>query len=669
MSPPIREDFAHGRLFCFVLDMSAEELFETNARSTSPRHTRSGTLAACDDADNYLSGTQLLTLMDMSVNMDVFRGQDTEDNDNNMNGSSQQPTPWEDNATLNETLDEAFNAFMRLQLVRQKASSVNNAMIAMRDSKGELGSMFDWVDIGSDTLNSTKVDKKKVKELQGSMYTPAGLSGRQAVVLPESITSLNLKVLDECIGKITDTASEGEGKVLFRSLVSKLTSVEWLRQKVVRTGYNANVAEDMQFVEKLRRFTDDLAGTSPRSCEVDIRGLLVFRYSLDKLITRETPDLFVTSLIHRHMPIAKTHIDKVLCDIMTRRRTQALASLLNSGQCYCKPRLTEDRGGACSGDCQSAYSCFYNSSERHPFSVSKDDHGYYFAHLYPHLAKLERLSKEMKVKYRGRTQFDCIADMVFNMLVRHRFTDADALYKGVSDVIDDRMSNSSLSLGQDLAEIHEALYLAPGNHDAPADQHAALDPVKVYDCALVNYLFRDSLQVGRLFQASTTFNYIITNTAPRYTIERIMLFNVTGPGEGKSYANNVLNYQFRLVKCCIETLTSFTPQAFKYKQKRKACVVMIDDAHITHEKNVKAIDRESNVIPNTFKNILDTSVLDSDVVTRDMSTGKVDTVKFHAVHNCGFVWNTNTMGFVSDAWADRCLIMESEFPGACDSHA
>ena len=82
------------------------------------------------------------------------------------------------------------------------------------------------------------------------------------------------------------------------------------------------------------------------------------------------------------------------------------------------------------------------------------------------------------------------------------------------------------------------------------------------------------------------FNYIITNTAPRYTIERVMLFNITGPGEGKSYANNVLKYQFRRVRGCIEMLMSFNPQAFKYNQKRNACVVMIDDAHITHEKNM-----------------------------------------------------------------------------------
>ena len=673
MSPPIREDFAHGRLFCFVLDMSSDDEWNIFPPTTPGAQSTSGTLSSSTSAaviahDEYVSGIQLLNAMDVSVNMDVFRRDDSED-DAAAADRLHQPT----SAMVNETLDEAFNAFMRLQLVRNKVSSLNNAMVAMTDRSGELSAMFDWVDIRNDTLNSTKLERKKVKDLQGSLYTPASQSGRQVVVLPEPITDLSLKGLDRSISEITDIVSEGEGKTLFLSIMSKLTGVQWLKHKVVQTGYNAHVPRDVKFINKLKTFTSS-QGCSSGDKEVRNDGLLVFRYSLEKLIDREKPDSFVKSLIHRHMPITRSRIDKVLCDIKSQRRTQVLAQCLNNGRCHCKERRVTNKdlcrlGGVCSGDCQTAYSCFYNTSEQHPFVVSSDDHSYYLAHLYPHLGKLERLSKEMKVKYKGRRQFETIADMVFNVLVRHQVGDNDSLYQGLSDVMDYRMSNSSLCIGHDLAEIHESLYLAPppppGNldDDDHVDEHSSLkDPVKVYDHALVRYLFCDSLQVGRLFQASTTFNYIISNTAPRYTIERIMLFNITGPGEGKSYANNVLNYQFRKVRGCIETLTSFTPQAFKYKQKRNACVVMIDDAHITHEKNPKAVDRESNVIPNTFKNLLDTSVLVSDVVSRDTNSGKVDTVKYQAVHNCGFVWNTNTMGFVSEAWADRCHIMESEFP-------
>ncbi|KAK2825776.1 hypothetical protein Q5P01_019990 [Channa striata] len=503
MSPPVREDFAHGRLFCFVLDTDKEAEFSNDTGASDSTADAEGSMLD-NNEDEYVNAED--------VNMGVFGT--VPDKDGAGDGSA-------DGMRRDEELQvEAYNAFMRLQLVRQKAVSLNNAMIAMRDSKGELSAAFEWLDICTDTLNSAKIDRKKVKDLQGS--------------------------------------------------ISKIAVGE----------------------------------------------LLVFKYSLEKLIDREIPDLFVGSMIHRHMPVTRPRIAKVLSEIKSKRRTCTLASLLSGARCHC-PRLRKgprEPNGECRGDCQTAYACFYNASDRHPFVVSKDDYSHYFAHLYPHLGKLERLSKEMKTKYRGRRQFESIADMVFNILAKHRASDGDLLYAGLSDLMDGRTLSSYLSLGRALPDIHEDLYLSAGTGSSDyAKDRRSLDPVKVYDHALVCYLFSDSLEVGRLFQASTPFNYIVANTAPRYTIERVMLFNITGPGEGKSYANNVLNCQFKQVKGCIETLTSFTPQAFKYKRQRNACVVMIDDAHITHEKNIKALDKESNVIPNTFKNLLDTSVLESDV--------------------------------------------------------
>lgn len=136
------------------------------------------------------------------------------------------------------------------------------------------------------------------------MYTPACQSGRQAVILPESIMDLNLNVLETSIGRITDSTSEGEAKTLFLAIMSKLTSVQWLKQKIIQTGYNATMPEDMRFVEKLKRFTVEL-NRSSGGMDVDIRGLLVFRYSVEKLIDRENPDLFLNSLIHRHMPVTR----------------------------------------------------------------------------------------------------------------------------------------------------------------------------------------------------------------------------------------------------------------------------------------------------------------------------------------------------------------------------
>ncbi|KAK2856672.1 hypothetical protein Q5P01_005407 [Channa striata] len=519
MSPPVREDFAHGRLFCFVLDTDKEEFSDDTGASN---------LTA--DAEGRSQLSRLINAED--VNMGVFRT--VPDEDGAGDGSA-------DGMRRDEELQvEAYNAFMRLQLL----------------------------------------DRKKVKDLQGSMYTPTSQTGRQVMVLPESISDLSLKVIDNAIARVTDTESRGKGKALFAWLVSKLTEGKWQKHKVMQRS------------------------------KIAVGELLVFKYSLEKLIDREIPDLFVGSMIHRHMPVTRPRIAKVLSEIKSKRRTRTLASLLSGARCHC-PRLRKDPrepNGECRGDCQTAYACFYNASDRHPFLVSKDDYSHYFAHLYPHLGKLERLSKEMKTKYRGSRQFESIADMVFNILAKNRASDGDLLYAGLSDLMDGRTLSSYLSLGRALPDIHEDLYLSAGTGSGDyAEDPRSLDPVKVYDHALVRYLFSDSLEVGRMFQASTTFNYIVANTAPRYTIERVMLFNITGPGEGKSYANNVLNCQFKQVKGCIETLTSFTPQAFKYKRQRNACVVMINDAYITHEKNIKALDKESNVIPNTFKNLLDTA--------------------------------------------------------------
>ncbi|KAK7915611.1 hypothetical protein WMY93_011372 [Mugilogobius chulae] len=579
--------------------------------------------ATCDSHDEDISSSQMLFLLHpQSIDMDVFSQHTSYENEGDFSV-----------ADSDETLEEAFNAFMRLQLVRKKATSLNYAMIVMRDKNNELKSAFDWVDIRCDRINAAKVDKKQLKDMQGTMYMNGAQSARNGFVLPDSILNITLKALEDCIGTITDTTSHGHGKALFFTIMSKLTNRAWTKHKVMKK-YNVALRADVKFVNKLKEFTHDLCSCSDMG-EVNSRGLLVFRYSLDTLIDTDKPDTFIRTLLHRHIPVPRTQIHKVLSRIKEKVRTQDLALVLNTGQCHCRRKRPLE---PCEGECQTAYSCFYNASELHPFAVSANEYSCYFARLYPHLAKLERLSKEMKMRYRGPRQFGSIVEMVFNVLVRSCNA---PLYSNINNVIDEAMSNSSLSLGQQASQdIHESFYLAPGMKETT----------------------RMILQVGRLFQASTTFNYIVTNTAPRYTNERIMLFNLSGPGEGKSYANKVLNYQFSMVHECIETLTSFTPQAFKYKQKRTAGVVFIDDAHIAHEKNIKASDKESNVIPNTFKNLLDTSMLESEVVTRDPVTGKVNTVKYTTVHNCGFVWNTNTLSFLSEAWKDRCVIMETEFP-------
>ncbi|KAK2832721.1 hypothetical protein Q5P01_016610 [Channa striata] len=490
---------------------------------------------------------------------------------------------------------EAYNAFMRLQLVRQKAVSLNNAMIAMRDSKGELSAAFEWLDICTDTLNSAKIDRKKVKDLQGSMYTPASQTVRQVMVLPESISDLSLKVIDNAIGRVTDTESRGKGKALFAWLVSKLTQGKVMQRSKIAVG-----------------------------------ELLVFKYSLEKMIDREIPDLFVGSMIHRYMPVTRPRIAKVLSEIKSKRRTRTLASLLSGARCHC-PRLREgphEPNGECRGDCQTAYACFYNASDRHPFLVSKDDYSHYFAHLYPHLGKLERLSKEMKTKYRGRRQFESIADMVFNILAKHRASTAatrchaglgpdgreDPQLVPVSGTRSPGHTRGSVPLRRDRERRHA--------EDPRRRTRASALPV---------------LQQPRGRQAVPSIHHVQLHS-----------------GQHRGASNG---------SCCS---TSRARRGQELREQRAELSVQASerlhrDAHVLHsaslqvqvaEERLRGNDRRRShhprekhkgvgqgvqLDPQHVQKSPGHGVLESGVVSRDANSGKVDTVKYHAVHNCSRV--------------------------------
>ncbi|KAK5610236.1 hypothetical protein CRENBAI_008723 [Crenichthys baileyi] len=296
MSPSVGEDLVHGLLFRFILDMSSVTVVEPKLQDASALGTQRGPADTEDARDESEGRIHRELLRSMSVSLCMFK-QDEATSYIVIDDSGK------------EVLEEAFDAFMRLQLVRKQACLLNNAMVMMRNVKGDLSSMFDWKDISSDKLIKLiiedKLDRRKSQR-------PTGLNG------------------------------------------------------------------------------------FPGNKEVPTGGLLVFRYTL---IDSERLDLFVRILRHRHMPVMKAHMDRVLHEIKSRR---------------------------------------------------KDDHRYYFAHLYPHLAKVERLSTEIKVRYRGRRQFEFIADMVFNVPIETWFGARDSLYHRLREILGCELNNSSLSLGSTL---------------------------------------------------------------------------------------------------------------------------------------------------------------------------------------------------------------------------
>lgn len=263
MCLPLREDFAHGRLFCFVLntDMDTQTTDEP-------------------EIDDETEVDNLLDSVELDVDMDVFRD-------------------GEANNDRTELTDELYKAYMRLQLVRKQLVSMNNAIVLQRDVKKELMPLFASIEVEGDALHAAKLVRKLIRELQGTVFTQKVQSGgRQPFVLPESMVRLNVKTLERAVGRLTDSVTSGVGERLFHRLVRKLTIAEWTSQEILRK-YLVHIPGDITFVANLKRFAAKFADDHN---VIATNGLIVFQYSLDTLINKDAPDAFVRTLLHRHMP-------------------------------------------------------------------------------------------------------------------------------------------------------------------------------------------------------------------------------------------------------------------------------------------------------------------------------------------------------------------------------
>lgn len=614
LSTPIREDFAEALLFCFILDLSESSDKPNNANDSN----------GLEEAN--LGDSQALNDSQGSVDFE----------------------PLQCNGEIigNLIVEELFQAFLRLGLVKHKVSSLNYAMINMRDTKGEMRAMFDCLDYMSDTLVSRNMEKSKVQQLMGSAYMPVSASGRSIHAVPSTIMDLSLEGLRESLSAIIDLHFEGDGKSLFTRLIEAMSSESLFSQ-----SYFAKAQQPYtMFIENLKGLVNNLV--VGLTTYVDVQQFIVFEYSMESLITRERPDAFLDIMIHKHVPLPTGTLTKVITDMGEQRRMAALQDLFHNRNCGCSHSETHD--------CLAAYACLYNTSKVHPFDMIREEG--VFEKLFPHLAKLKRLATEMKTKYSflgSLALFESMATMVYTCLAEGRFSapePVENMYSQLRSLTNDSRDNSALSLGKRCPNVHrkicKGLKGGTGNH--------SFNSLKVYDRDLVSYLFVDKFKVHRVFQASTTFNYVITNTAPRYTIERCMLFNFTAPGEGKTFINKLLALIFQLVPTCIETLTSFTPQSFKYHKVRSSWTIMIEDTH-NAEKSALGADRDSLNMPNTFKHLLDESLLESNSVSLSQATGSHETSKVTSVQNCGIVWTSNSLDHTSPAWLDRCLVMTSEY--------
>ncbi|MEQ2169233.1 hypothetical protein GOODEAATRI_023040 [Goodea atripinnis] len=127
-------------------------------------------------------------------------------------------------------------------------------------------------------FHADKLDRKKVKDLQGTLFTPINAASKHANMLPETITNLLM----------TDTAGKREGKSLFTLILQELTYMKWTDQSVVLRSYHLEIPRDVQFLGRLKSFAVGLSGF-PGIEEVPTGGLLVFRCSHNTLVDSERP--------------------------------------------------------------------------------------------------------------------------------------------------------------------------------------------------------------------------------------------------------------------------------------------------------------------------------------------------------------------------------------------
>ena len=194
---------------------------------------------------------------------------------------------------------EAFAAFMRLSLVKHRISSLNYAMINMRDSKGEMSAMFNCIHCVSDSLVSKNMDKGKVQQLMGSAYMPMLSSGRSAHAIPFTIQDLSLEGLRQCLSEIVDLhfkCAEGDGKELFGALMDAMSLNNLFEQSCFAKERGAYGT----FLEELAGVVNNLAKSGTGTL-VNVRSLIVFDYNMDSLISRENPAAFLDIMIHKHV--------------------------------------------------------------------------------------------------------------------------------------------------------------------------------------------------------------------------------------------------------------------------------------------------------------------------------------------------------------------------------
>lgn len=513
-----------------------------------------------------------------------------------------------------------YRAFMRLLSYKLNVVSYAYLYVRRYDIMKQLDKIFEVLNAQQDSV--AQCITRKVVTIHGGQLFNSRKVAHDGLIDKFSLRSL-LTALSRYTGEpLVSTDLDPEHIWDQMSELMKVYTTETFQV------YCTEITKSM--ARKLRSFFR--AFNSQETEKVETKSMIVFQYNWGDIMTESDLLKCFSVCLHRcyTVPSQSVNLRTYTCDVCT-------------GEQMCIHKYAK-------------FYANYSGSINALIAGNTDP----FTVIYPHMHTIHMVIKEaLKDKHTmlPKDTRSTYVRWMFYSLMNCYFQstpNVTAIYTTMSNFIQERALSLTGSFAVD--DGSNELWMGSVNPKSCWEH-----PAKVYDKTIVEKLF-GTFKITRFYQAYISLSYIISNSAPRQHTQKFMIVNFTGPAEGKTFANDVLKALFTIPEY-LEDLGSFTPRAFVHNKRIRTCsVITVEDVANAPEK-LQNCSAESSPTSNTFKQILDSGVLytDSTVTNKTKTAMTHETVRVCSVQNAGFIWSTNTLELMSNAWLDRSLILGSEY--------
>nr|WAS29280.1 protein Allo56 [Lake sturgeon herpesvirus] len=507
-------------------------------------------------------------------------------------------------------VDQVVNSLKRLLCYKMGLVSFNRLLLCGADLEKRINALFPQIDWEHGAPMSM-ICEKTVRTLNGSLFQ--GGTGRPGVVDPAPFCEEGISV--SRLYEMVELYFYVKTYRVFQTYQASDIHI-W---HLLKLFTNANLSEH-PLVARFSDMYDDRyatgrvlkAAAEGQACAVN--EALVFRYNPQTLV---------------NVRIGGAHVK--LCDYPTLTQGQLALAGISLNDVACKEAMSA-----------AVLTLQGKAFER---DVSQID-------INPHLTPVQLAVRAMGNETLQHTVMTVINNMLFKHHTNHNIVSARNAYGVAGDLL-------TKTGYRPLA----AFTVNPRRKRPSYVNLCGADYSAVHSSsALLFYnLFTRSFDIKRLTQACVTFYYIIGNMAPRWRTGRLMLVNYTGPGQGKTFVNDVLGHLFKRFDHLLDQIMGVTPTAFKYTTEPHVVKVKVFDDTGFSAEALKSAKNENYNFAGSFKTMLDNCYMKTEVTERETGVGgRLVTQKRIAVHNCGFVWNTNSLNIFSEAVRDRTVVLGSE---------